>query len=102
MASATLRYIPKAVARQLATNIIFLLYNGCLLLCPYRVWHIKPRSIGLIPSLPASPKRSNLDQNLHMAMQLRCKVIPDLTDNPPLPQPYKEAKSYTESQIANP
>ena len=57
---------------QLATNtiIIFLLLNGCLLLCPHRLRHMRPRSIGLIPSLPGNTKLSKVEQNTHMAMQL--------------------------------
>ena len=81
VASATLGYITRTVATQLATNtvIIFFLYNGCLLLRPYRLWHMRPRSIRLIPSLSANAKLSKVEQNTHMAMQLR-----------PLPQPCKE------------
>ena len=92
VASATLGYITKTLATQLATNtvIIFLLYNGCLLLCPYRLWHMRPRSIGLIPSLSANAKLSKVEQNTHMAMQIRCTVCPNIADNPPLPQPCKE------------
>ena len=80
------------VATQLAANtgIIFLLYNGCLLLCPHRLWHMRLRSIGLIPSLSANAKLSKVEQNTHMAVQLRCKACPDIVDNPPLPQPCKE------------
>ena len=57
----TLGYITRTVATQLATNtiIIFLLLNGCLLLCPHRLRHMRPRSIGWIPSLPADTKLSN-------------------------------------------
>ena len=46
--SATLGYITRMVATQLATNtiIIFLLLNGCLLLNPHSR-HMTPRSIGL-------------------------------------------------------
>ena len=92
VASATLGYITKTVATQLATNtvIIFLLYNGCLLLCPYGLWHMRPRSIGLIPSLSANAKLSKVEQNTHMAVQLRCRACPNIADNPPLPQPCKE------------
>ena len=92
VASATLGYITGTVATQLATNtvIIFFLYNGCLLLCPYRLWHMRPRSIRLIPSLSANAKLSKVEQNTHMAVQLRCRACPDIADNPPLPQPCKE------------
>ena len=92
VASATLGYITRTVAKQLATNtvIIFFLYNGCLLLCPYRLWHMRPRSIRLIPSLSANAKLSKVEQNTHTAMQLRCSACPDIADNPPLPQPCKE------------
>ena len=93
VASATLGYITGTVATQLATNtvIIFFLYNGCLLLCPYRLWHMRPRSIRLIPSLSANAKLSKVEQNTHMAVQLRCRACPDIADNPPLPQTYKDA-----------
>ena len=92
VASATLGYITKTVATQLATNsaIIFLLYNGSLFLCPYRLWHMRPRSIGLIPSLPPNAKLSKVEQNMHMAVQLRCRACPDIADHPPLPQLCKE------------
>ena len=92
VASATLGYITGTVATQLATNtvIIFFLYNGCLRLCPYRLWHMRPRSIRLIPSLSANAKLSKVEQNTHMAVQLRCRACPDIADNPPLPQPCKE------------
>ena len=92
VASATLGYITRTVATQLATNtvIIFFLYNGCLLLRPYRLWHMRPRSIGLIPSLSVNAKLSKVVQNTHMAMQLRCRACPDIADIPPLPQPCKE------------
>ena len=69
---------------------ILLLLNGCLLLCPHRLRHMRPRSIGLIPSLPANTKLSKVEQNTHMAMQLRCRACPNIADNPPLPQPCKE------------
>ena len=49
-----------------------------------------PRSIGFIPSLPTNTKLSKVEQNTHMAMQLRCTVCPNFADNPPLPQPCKE------------
>ena len=77
---ATLGYITTTVATQLATNtvIIFFLYNGCLLLCPYTLWHMRPRSIRLIPSLSANAKLSKVEQNTHMAMQLRCSACPDI------------------------
>ena len=80
------------VATQLATNTVigFFLYRGCLLLCLYRLWHMRPRSIRLIPSLSANAKLSNVEQNTHMAVQLRCRACPDIADNPPLPQPCKE------------
>ena len=92
VASATLGYITRTVATQLATNtiIIFFLYNGCLLLRPYRLRHMRPRSMRLIPSLSANAKLSKVEQNTHMAMQLRCRACPDIADNPPLPQPCKE------------
>ena len=92
VASAKIGYITRTVATQLATNtvIIFFLYNGCLLLPPCRLWHMRPRSIGLIPSLSANAKLSEVEQNTHMAMQLRCRACPDVADNPPLPQPCKE------------
>ena len=92
VASATLVYITKTVATQLATNtvIIFLLLNGCLLLCPYTLRHMRPRSIGLILSLYVNAKLSKVEQNTHMAVQLLCKACPDIADNPPLPQPCKE------------
>ena len=51
---------------------------------------MRPRSIGLIPSLPANTKLSKVEQNTHMAMQLRCRACPNSADNPPLPQPCKE------------
>ena len=50
------------------TIIIFLLLNGCLLMCPHRLKHMRPRSIGLIPSPPARTKLSKVEQNTHMAM----------------------------------
>ena len=92
VASATLRYITRTVATQLATNtvIIFLLLNGTLLLCPHRLRHMKPRSIGLIPGLPVNTKLSKEEQNTHRAMQLCCRVCPHIADNPPLPQACKE------------
>ena len=90
--SATLTYITRTVATQLATNsiIIFLLLNGCLLLCPHRLRHMRPRSIGLKTSLLANTKLSNVEQNTHMAMPLRCRACPNIADNPPLPQPCKD------------
>ena len=80
------------MATQLATNtvIIFFLYNGCLFLRPYRLWHMRRRSIRLIPRLSTNAKVSKVEQNTHMAMQLRCRACPDIADNPPLPQPCKE------------
>ena len=94
VASAILGYITKTVVTKLAKNIIitFLLLNGCLLLCPHRVRlrHMRPRSIGLIPSVPANTKLSKVEQNTHMAIQLRCRACPNIADNPPLPQPCKE------------
>ena len=80
------------VATQLATNtiIIFLLLNGYLLLCPHTLRHMRPRSIGLMPSLLANTKLSKVEQNTHMAMQLHCRACPNNVDNPPLPQLCKE------------
>ena len=95
-------------------NIIFLLYNGCLLLCPYRLWHMRPRSIGLIPSLSANAKLSKVEQNTHMAMQLRCRACPDIADNPPtlptrgatpkhgLRVPNPNSRGHTEVWIVSP
>ena len=92
VASATLTYITRTVATQLATNtiIIFLLLNGCLFLCPHRLRlrHMRPRSIGLIPSLPANTKLSTMEQNTHMAMQLRCTACVHRLRT--IPQPCKE------------
>ena len=51
---------------------------------------MRPRSIGLIPSLSANAKLSKVEQNTHMAVQLRCRACPDIADNPPLPLPCKE------------
>ena len=89
VASATLRYITKTVATQMATNIVilFLLFKGCLLLCPHRLRHMRPRSIGLIPT---NTKLSKVEQNAHMAMQLHCRACPHMADNLPLPQACKE------------
>ena len=82
----------KCHTTQLATNtvIIFLLLNGTLLLCPHRLRHMRPRCIGLIPSLPTNTKLSKVEQNTHMAMQLRCRARPHIAGNPPLPQVCKE------------
>ena len=57
---------------------------------PPLVRHMRPRSIGLIPSLLAKTKMSKVGQNTHMAMQVRCRACPNIADNPPLPQPCKE------------
>ena len=67
VASATLRYITRTVATQLATNtiIIFLLLNGCILLCPHRRRHMRPRFIFLIPGLPANTNLGKVEQNTH-------------------------------------
>ena len=94
-------WIPYAPMRNPLCNVDFCLghcfsetkytpLNGCLLMCPYRFWHMRPTSIGLIPSLSANAKLSKVEQNTHMAVQLRCRVCPHIADNPPLPQPCKE------------
>ena len=85
----------------LATNtIIFLLLNGCLLLCQHRLEHMMPRGRRPIPSLPANTKLSNVEQNTHMAMQLRCKACPHIADNPPLPQACKEVPHMQPGRLA--
>ena len=50
---------------QQNTITIFLLLNGCLLLSPHRLRQMRPRSIGLIPSLLANTKLSKVEQNTH-------------------------------------
>ena len=80
--SATLGYMTRTVATQSATNttIIFFLLNCCLLLSPHRLRHMRPRSVGLIPSLPANTKLSTVEQNTHMAMQLCCRACPHIAN----------------------
>ena len=92
LASATLRCITRTVTTQLETNtaIMFLLLNGTLLRCQHRLRHVRPRFIGLIPSLPANTKFSRTEQNTQMAVQLRYRACPHIADNPPLPQACKE------------
>ena len=53
MTCATLIYIFMTISTQLTTNtvIIFLSIVGGILLCPHKLRHMRPRSIGLIPSL---------------------------------------------------
>ena len=69
----------------MATNavIMFLPLYGSLFLCPHKLRY-------MIPSLPANTKLSKAEQNMHLAMHLRCRALPHIANNPPLPQARKE------------
>ena len=91
VASATFGYITRTVATQLATKHRHH--------CPPLQWLPPPvpiqtlaheAKVHRVDTWFANAKLSKVEQNTHMAMQLRCRACPNIADNPPLPQPCKE------------
>ena len=92
MTCATLQYIFMTVSTWLTTNtvIIFLIIFWSILLSPHKLTHMRPRSIGQIPSLSPDTKLRQVQQNTDMLVQIPGRTHPHIADNLPMPKACKE------------